>query len=35
MKQVVDPASKPICPKCGTVGQPKDRFCRKCGNPLK
>lgn len=25
----------PVCSKCGNTGMPKDRFCRKCGNPLK
>lgn len=25
----------PICPKCGNIGLPKDKFCRKCGSPIK
>jgi predicted RNA-binding Zn-ribbon protein involved in translation (DUF1610 family) len=27
--------SRIICPDCGNAGLSKDRFCRKCGNPLK
>ncbi|MEW5939067.1 MAG: zinc-ribbon domain-containing protein [Chloroflexota bacterium] len=25
----------PICPKCGNIGLPQDKFCRKCGSPIK
>jgi hypothetical protein len=35
IKQVVNPAPEIICSKCGNAGLPEDRFCRKCGNPLK
>lgn len=34
-KQVLHLAPENICSKCGYAGLPKDRFCRKCGNPLK
>ena len=34
-KQVVHPSPENICSKCGYAGLPQDRFCRKCGNPLK
>jgi hypothetical protein len=26
---------KPTCSICGNVGMPGDRFCRKCGNPIR
>jgi hypothetical protein len=35
INQVVGPAPEIVCSKCGNVGLSKDRFCRKCGNPLK
>ncbi len=35
IKQVVNPTPEIICSKCGNVGLPKDRFCRKCGSSLK
>lgn len=28
-------APKPTCSKCGNVGMPEDKFCRKCGSPIK
>jgi hypothetical protein len=35
IKQSVNPTPEIICSKCGNVGWPKDRFCRKCGSPIK
>jgi|GEM_PF-2349328 len=34
-KDLIDPQSTSICPKCGNIGLPKDKFCRKCGSPIK
>jgi hypothetical protein len=33
-ERAVTKAPNPICPKCGSVGEPKDLFCRKCGHAL-
>lgn len=35
IEQIANSSSNSICSKCGNVGLPKDRFCRKCGNPLR
>ena len=34
-KDRIEPKPTPICPKCGNIGLPKDKFCRKCGSPMK
>jgi hypothetical protein len=34
-KDRIEPKPTPICPKCGNIGLPKDKFCRKCGRPIK
>ncbi len=34
-KDLIDPQSTSICPKCGNIGLPNDKFCRKCGNAIK
>ena len=35
LKDRIEPKPTPVCPKCGNVGLPGDKFCRKCGSPIK